>query len=125
MNGSASSITASTIAADAVFMDRALELAARGVALASPNPRVGAVLVREGKIIGEGFHTYEGILHAEIVALESAGSLVGRPESLVGRAFRHDISSINPSGVLTPGAVGAHTPTLSESARGATLYINL
>jgi diaminohydroxyphosphoribosylaminopyrimidine deaminase/5-amino-6-(5-phosphoribosylamino)uracil reductase len=53
-------------------MDRALELAARGVALASPNPMVGVVLVREGKIIGEGFHTYDGVRHAEIVALESA-----------------------------------------------------
>ena len=59
-------------AADAVFMDRALELAARGIALTSPNPMVGAVLVREGNKIGEGFHTYEGKRHAEIVALENA-----------------------------------------------------
>jgi diaminohydroxyphosphoribosylaminopyrimidine deaminase / 5-amino-6-(5-phosphoribosylamino)uracil reductase len=58
---------------DAVHMNRALELAARGVALTSPNPMVGAVLVREGKTIGEGFHTYEGKQHAEIVALENAG----------------------------------------------------
>ncbi len=65
--------TAPTVAADAVFMDRALELAARGVALTSPNPMVGAVLVRKGKIVGEGFHTYEGVRHAEIVALETAG----------------------------------------------------
>ncbi|MBZ5644244.1 MAG: bifunctional diaminohydroxyphosphoribosylaminopyrimidine deaminase/5-amino-6-(5-phosphoribosylamino)uracil reductase RibD [Acidobacteriia bacterium] len=72
MNATVSSTTASTTAADAAFMDRALALAARGVALASPNPMVGAVLVRDGKIIGEGFHTYEGVLHAEIVALESA-----------------------------------------------------
>jgi diaminohydroxyphosphoribosylaminopyrimidine deaminase / 5-amino-6-(5-phosphoribosylamino)uracil reductase len=118
-------VSSSTTAADPAFMDRALELAARGAALASPNPMVGAVLVREGKIIGEGFHAYEGVLHAEIVALESAGSLVGRPESHAGGAFRHDTPSTNPSGVLTPGAVRAHTPTLSESARGATLYINL
>src|SRR5258708_6174008 len=41
-------------AADAIFMHRALELAAQGVALASPNPMVGAVLVRKEKIIGEG-----------------------------------------------------------------------
>jgi diaminohydroxyphosphoribosylaminopyrimidine deaminase/5-amino-6-(5-phosphoribosylamino)uracil reductase len=58
--------------AEEKFMDRALELAARGVALASPNPMVGAVLVRDGKIVGEGFHTYEGMRHAEIVALDSA-----------------------------------------------------
>jgi diaminohydroxyphosphoribosylaminopyrimidine deaminase/5-amino-6-(5-phosphoribosylamino)uracil reductase len=73
MNVPAFSGTAPTVAADAVFMDRALELAARGVALTSPNPMVGAVLVRKGKIVGEGFHTYEGVRHAEIVALETAG----------------------------------------------------
>lgn len=73
MIASASSIPDTTIAADAVFMDRALALAARGVALASPNPLVGAVLVRDGRVVGEGFHTYEGIRHAEIIALEAAG----------------------------------------------------
>jgi diaminohydroxyphosphoribosylaminopyrimidine deaminase/5-amino-6-(5-phosphoribosylamino)uracil reductase len=59
--------------ADDVFMDRALALAARAVALASPNPMVGAVLVREGRVVGEGFHTYDGVRHAEVVALEAAG----------------------------------------------------
>ena len=54
-------------------MDRALALAARGIALTSPNPLVGAVLVRDGQIVGEGFHTYEGMRHAEIIALEAAG----------------------------------------------------
>jgi len=54
-------------------MDRALELAACGAALASPNPLVGAVLVRDGRVIGEGFHTYDGKRHAEIIALEAAG----------------------------------------------------
>jgi diaminohydroxyphosphoribosylaminopyrimidine deaminase / 5-amino-6-(5-phosphoribosylamino)uracil reductase len=60
-------------AAEAAYMDRALELAAQGSALASPNPMVGAVLVRDGKIIGEGFHTYDGLHHAEIIALAAAG----------------------------------------------------
>jgi diaminohydroxyphosphoribosylaminopyrimidine deaminase/5-amino-6-(5-phosphoribosylamino)uracil reductase len=55
-------------------MDRAIELASRGVALASPNPMVGAVLVRDGRVVGEGFHTYDGVRHAEIVALEAAGA---------------------------------------------------
>jgi diaminohydroxyphosphoribosylaminopyrimidine deaminase/5-amino-6-(5-phosphoribosylamino)uracil reductase len=73
MNASASSSTVSPAAADAIFMGRALELAARGVALTSPNPMVGAVLVRKGKIVGEGFHVYDGVRHAEIVALEAAG----------------------------------------------------
>jgi diaminohydroxyphosphoribosylaminopyrimidine deaminase/5-amino-6-(5-phosphoribosylamino)uracil reductase len=57
-------------------MDQALALAARGVALASPNPMVGAVLVRDGRVIGEGFHTYDGVCHAEIVALAAAGEAV-------------------------------------------------
>ena len=59
--------------ADHAFMDRALALAERGMALASPNPTVGAVLVREGRVVGEGFHTYDGVRHAEVIALEAAG----------------------------------------------------
>src|ERR1700680_1021867 len=103
MNAPASSGTSSTVVADAVFMDRALELAACGVALTSPNPMVGAVLVREGKIIGEGFHTYEGVRHAEIVALEAAGDQSAEKlGGLAGRAFRHDIESSIASEVLTP-----------------------
>jgi diaminohydroxyphosphoribosylaminopyrimidine deaminase/5-amino-6-(5-phosphoribosylamino)uracil reductase len=55
------------------WMRRALELAEHGTALASPNPLVGAVLVRDGRIVGEGFHTFEGRKHAEVVAIEKAG----------------------------------------------------
>jgi len=54
-------------------MQRALALARHGEALAGPNPMVGAVLVRRGRVIGEGFHTYDGLRHAEIIALEAAG----------------------------------------------------
>jgi diaminohydroxyphosphoribosylaminopyrimidine deaminase/5-amino-6-(5-phosphoribosylamino)uracil reductase len=54
-------------------MTRALELAQRGIALAHPNPMVGAVLVKNGVIIGEGFHKYDDRDHAEIVALRQAG----------------------------------------------------
>ncbi|MGB2591648.1 MAG: bifunctional diaminohydroxyphosphoribosylaminopyrimidine deaminase/5-amino-6-(5-phosphoribosylamino)uracil reductase RibD [Candidatus Acidiferrum sp.] len=55
------------------FMEHALELARKGIGLASPNPVVGCILVREGQIVGEGFHEYEKRDHAEIVALKSAG----------------------------------------------------
>jgi diaminohydroxyphosphoribosylaminopyrimidine deaminase/5-amino-6-(5-phosphoribosylamino)uracil reductase len=55
------------------WMARALSLARRGQALASPNPMVGAVLLRNGRIVGQGFHTYDGLRHAEITALEAAG----------------------------------------------------
>ena len=54
-------------------MQHALALARKGIGLASPNPMVGCVIVREGQIVGEGFHQYEWRDHAEIVALKSAG----------------------------------------------------
>ncbi len=59
---------------DEQFMQRAQVLARKGTALASPNPRVGAVVVsRDGQVTGEGFHTYDGLKHAEVLALEHAG----------------------------------------------------
>jgi diaminohydroxyphosphoribosylaminopyrimidine deaminase / 5-amino-6-(5-phosphoribosylamino)uracil reductase len=58
---------------NSVFMREALDLARQGRALASPNPMVGAVLVRDGDVIGRAFHTYAGVLHAEIIALAQAG----------------------------------------------------
>lgn len=54
-------------------MREALDLARRGRALASPNPMVGAVVVRDGAVAGRGFHTYAGLKHAEVLALEEAG----------------------------------------------------
>src|SRR6266446_9802894 len=54
-------------------MEHALALARKGTGLASPNPMVGCVIVRDGQIVGEGFHQYEWRDHAEIVALKSAG----------------------------------------------------
>jgi diaminohydroxyphosphoribosylaminopyrimidine deaminase/5-amino-6-(5-phosphoribosylamino)uracil reductase len=54
-------------------MREALDLARKGRALASPNPMVGAVLVRENEVVGRGFHTYAGMDHAEIIALAEAG----------------------------------------------------
>src|SRR5579872_4882561 len=54
-------------------MRRALELARQGIGLASPNPYVGALLVNsEGAIVGSGTHTYDGVKHAEIIAIEQA-----------------------------------------------------
>src|ERR1700688_38530 len=54
-------------------LEEALELAARGVGRVSPNPAVGAVLVKDGGVVGRGFHTWSGVKHAEILALEEAG----------------------------------------------------
>src|SRR6202167_686646 len=55
------------------FMQEALALARQGRSLASPNPMVGAVLVRDGLVVGRGFHTYAGVYHAEVIALAEAG----------------------------------------------------
>ncbi len=55
-------------------MKRCLELAAKGMGKVSPNPMVGAVIVHEGKIIGEGFHTGYGKPHAEVEAIRSVGN---------------------------------------------------
>lgn len=61
---------------DEKFMRRALELARATVGLASPNPQVGCVVVRDGKIVGEGAHIYDERDHAEIVALRHARECV-------------------------------------------------
>ncbi len=66
-------MAAQQVYSDDHWMARSLDLARRGAALASPNPMVGAVLVRDGRAVGEGFHTYEGRKHAEVIALETAG----------------------------------------------------
>jgi len=55
------------------YMAQALELARMGIGQASPNPMVGAVVVRDGEVVGKGFHTYSGVKHGEILALEEAG----------------------------------------------------
>jgi len=54
-------------------MQRALELAQQSVGLASPNPAVGCVLVKDGAIVGAGFHEYDRKHHAEVAALKTAG----------------------------------------------------
>jgi len=55
------------------MLERALELAERGRGTTYPNPVVGAVVVREGEVVGEGWHERKGGPHAEVVALEAAG----------------------------------------------------
>ena len=55
---------------DEVFMQRALGLAAKALGRTSPNPVVGAVIVRGGRVIGEGFHRRAGLPHAEVEALQ-------------------------------------------------------
>src|SRR6202142_667368 len=63
----------SVSADDSGWMERALELAREGTALAHPNPMVGAVVVKDGEVVGRGYHRYDQLDHAEIVALREAG----------------------------------------------------
>src|SRR5579862_3995336 len=62
---------------DVTYMRRALDLAEKGAGLTSPGAMVGAVIVNNGSIVGEGFYTYDGVRHAEIIALEQAGAAAG------------------------------------------------
>jgi len=57
---------------DVPFMRRALEVALRGLGMVSPNPLVGAVVVAEGRVIGQGWHEGPGTAHAEVAALREA-----------------------------------------------------
>lgn len=61
-------------ALDQIFMQRALELAAKGAGHVAPNPLVGCVVVHEGKIIGEGWHQNFGGPHAEVHAIQSVSN---------------------------------------------------
>ncbi|HZR68677.1 MAG TPA: bifunctional diaminohydroxyphosphoribosylaminopyrimidine deaminase/5-amino-6-(5-phosphoribosylamino)uracil reductase RibD [Burkholderiales bacterium] len=61
-------------AADLGFMGRALELARLGLYTTTPNPRVGCVVVKDGAVVGEGWHEKAGLPHAEALALAQAGA---------------------------------------------------
>ncbi len=61
--------------ADREYMARAIQLARQGLYTTQPNPRVGCVIVRDGEIVGEGFHLRAGEAHAEVNALHMAGDL--------------------------------------------------
>ncbi|HWQ32586.1 MAG TPA: bifunctional diaminohydroxyphosphoribosylaminopyrimidine deaminase/5-amino-6-(5-phosphoribosylamino)uracil reductase RibD [Blastocatellia bacterium] len=58
---------------DIEYIQLTLELAAQGKGLVSPNPLVGSIVVRDGEIVGRGFHRYSEVKHAEAWALEEAG----------------------------------------------------
>jgi diaminohydroxyphosphoribosylaminopyrimidine deaminase/5-amino-6-(5-phosphoribosylamino)uracil reductase len=58
---------------DVTYIKQVLKLASLGSGLTSPGAMVGALIVKGGEIVGEGFYTYDGVRHAEIIALEQAG----------------------------------------------------
>ena len=59
--------------ADHDFMGQTLQLAARGLFTTTPNPRVGCVIVKDGAVVGTGWHEKAGFPHAEVIALREAG----------------------------------------------------
>jgi diaminohydroxyphosphoribosylaminopyrimidine deaminase/5-amino-6-(5-phosphoribosylamino)uracil reductase len=69
------------------FMQRCLELAELGAGLVSPNPMVGAVVVHDGKIIGEGYHQKYGEAHAEVNAIAQVVSKFDNPDELLKQSI--------------------------------------
>jgi diaminohydroxyphosphoribosylaminopyrimidine deaminase/5-amino-6-(5-phosphoribosylamino)uracil reductase len=91
-----------TTAQDTHWMQRALDLARRGVGLASPNPAVGCVILdRNGNLIGEGWHEYDLRDHAEVAALKNAEEN-GKAESLRGGTAYVTLEPCNHTGRTGP-----------------------
>ena len=97
----------SKAASDESFMRRALQLARRGLGRTSPNPMVGVVLVRGGKVIGEGWHRRAGLPHAEVEALRDAAKR--------GRRVRGATLFVT----LEPCCTHGRTPPCTEAILGA------
>jgi diaminohydroxyphosphoribosylaminopyrimidine deaminase/5-amino-6-(5-phosphoribosylamino)uracil reductase len=82
---------------DMKWMDRALDLAERGRYGVSPNPMVGAVVVRRGRVAGEGFHERAGAAHAEVRALDRAGKLARGSDLYVSLERAHTSGARRPA----------------------------
>ena len=93
---------------DLGFLSRALALAERGRAMVSPNPLVGAVVVRDGQIVGEGWHAQLGGVHAEVAAIEACGG----SEATVGATMYVS---------LEPCCHQGRTPPCTDAIRNAGL----
>jgi diaminohydroxyphosphoribosylaminopyrimidine deaminase / 5-amino-6-(5-phosphoribosylamino)uracil reductase len=95
---------------DRYWMQRALELARRGIGLCSPNPVVGCVILdRAGQVVGEGWHEYDLVDHAEVVALREARQHApsnGKDDRLRGGTAYVTLEPCNHTG-RTPPCTGA------------------
>jgi len=108
------------------FMRRAIELAVRGKGMTSPNPAVGAVIVQNGGIVGEGWHEYAGGAHAEVNAIKAAG------RAAYGGTMYVTLEPCNTYGKTPPCTqavseaglnkvvIGAYDPNPAVSGRGVT-----
>ena len=111
---------------EAEFMTRALELAARGLGHTRPNPAVGAVVVKEGRIVGRGWHRKAGGDHAEVAAIKDARR---REWVTVGRAYRTGSQFLRGSTLYVtlepcskPGLVGACTDAIIAAGISRVVY---
>ncbi len=100
--------TSSAETSDQRWMHHALDQARRGVGLTSPNPPVGAVIVAQGKIIGQGFHHKAGEPHAEVEAIRDAQQ--HHPKLLPGSTIYV---------TLEPCSTHGRTPPCTEAVRAA------
>jgi diaminohydroxyphosphoribosylaminopyrimidine deaminase / 5-amino-6-(5-phosphoribosylamino)uracil reductase len=89
---------------DVLMLERAFFLAEKGRGCTSPNPVVGAVIVREARVVGEGYHVGPGRDHAEIAAIRDAIEKAGRP---------------------APAAAPVDTVAARAICEGATIYVTL
>ena len=102
-------------AADHAFMARALQLARRGLYSTTPNPRVGCVIVRDGRVIGEGWHEKAGLPHAEAAAL---AAIVGAaPLCVPGNPLRGQAAAIGATAYVTlePCSHFGRTPPCADA----------
>src|SRR4051794_37933935 len=104
--------------ADAMdYMARALQLASRALGTCSPNPAVGAVLVRDGQIVGEGATLPPGEAHAEVVALRAAGELARGATLYValGPCAHYGRTPACADAIVAAGVAEAHVAMLDPS----------
>ena len=100
---------------DAEFIERAVKLAARGLGHTRPNPAVGAVIVKGGKIIGEGWHKKAGGDHAEVAAIKSAARRGAK--TLKGATIYVTLEPCS-----KPGRVGACTDAIIAAGISRVVY---
>ncbi len=105
---------------ESVFMERALALAQRGLGHTRPNPPVGAVVVKGGKIIGEGWHRKAGGDHAEVAAIKNARRRAGRDAA--GDLFKGTTLYVTLEPCSKPGRVGACTDAIVASGIPRVVY---
>ena len=106
---------------DAEYMERAVELAERGLGHTRPNPAVGAVIVKGGKIIGEGWHKKAGGDHAEVAAIKNALRRGGR-NGTGNRLLKGATIYVTLEPCSKPGRVGACTDAIIAAGISRVVY---